>query len=209
MTQLQPLNPIESLKKTGSGLIAGLQSHLDGTAHQKKRHVCRRERPPPSIVVPPRHGAKPFAAILPGDSVGEAVLTTGLLNFLNLYNSALIVRLVLTWFPNPPDFIQQPLATVTDPYLNLFRGIIPPLGGTLDLSPILAFITLNFFTSSAAALPCEVGPDGKPLLPQQQQQQQQRNPFQFMQPTRLQAAWQNRVNAQRSGSHGGDSSASV
>ncbi len=33
--------------------------------------------------------------------------------------------------------------TVTDPYLSLFRGIIPPLGGTLDLSPILAFVVLN------------------------------------------------------------------
>jgi len=32
---------------------------------------------------------------------------------------------------------------VCDPYLNLFRGIIPPLGGTMDLSPILAFLTLN------------------------------------------------------------------
>lgn len=46
-------------------------------------------------------------------------------------------------FPNPPQFISQPLATVCDPYLNLFRGIIPPLGGTIDLSPILAFITLD------------------------------------------------------------------
>lgn len=53
-------------------------------------------------------------------------------------------------------------STVCDPYLNVFRGIIPPLGGTLDLSPILAFVTLNFFTSAAAALPCELGPDGKP-----------------------------------------------
>lgn len=53
------------------------------------------------------------------------------------------MRLVLTWFPNPPAFIEQPLATVTDPYLGLFRGIIPPIGGTLDLSPILAFVVLN------------------------------------------------------------------
>jgi hypothetical protein len=29
---------------------------------------------------------------------------------LQLYNSALVVRLVLTWFPNPPAFIEQPLA---------------------------------------------------------------------------------------------------
>lgn len=68
----------------------------------------RSERRAPSVIVPPRAGA--FAAIIPGDSVAEAVLATGFLNFLNLYNSALIVRLVLTWFPNPPAFIEQPLS---------------------------------------------------------------------------------------------------
>ncbi|MCI02954.1 YGGT family protein, partial [Trifolium medium] len=45
--------------------------------------------------------------------------------------------------------------TVCDPYLNVFRGLIPPLGG-LDLSPILAFLVLNAFTSTAAALPAEL-----------------------------------------------------
>ena len=34
-------------------------------------------------------------------------------------------------------------STLCDPYLNLFRGLIPPIGGTLDLSPILAFIVLD------------------------------------------------------------------
>ena len=34
-------------------------------------------------------------------------------------------------------------STLCDPYLNLFRGIIPPIGGTLDLSPVLAFIVLD------------------------------------------------------------------
>jgi YggT family protein len=47
-------------------------------------------------------------------------------------------------------------STVCDPYLNIFRGIIPPIGGTLDLSPILAFLVLNAFTSTAAALPAEL-----------------------------------------------------
>ena len=60
-----------------------------------------------------------------------------------LYNAALIGRIILTWFPNPPQIIFGPLSTITDPYLNLFRGIIPPLGGTIDLSPILAFVTLD------------------------------------------------------------------
>ena len=39
------------------------------------------------------------------------------------------------------DFVHQ----VTDPYLNIFRRIIPPLGGgglAIDISPILAIIVL-------------------------------------------------------------------
>lgn len=47
-----------------------------------------------------------------------------------------------------------------DPYLNIFRGIIPPLGGTLDLSPILAFLVLNALTSTASALPAELPSTG-------------------------------------------------
>ncbi|MER3588393.1 MAG: hypothetical protein C4322_09720, partial [Mastigocladus sp. ERB_26_1] len=35
---------------------------------------------------------------------------------------------------------------ITDPYLNIFRNIIPPLGG-IDFSPILAFLVLNIIGS--------------------------------------------------------------
>ncbi|XP_050215857.1 ylmG homolog protein 2, chloroplastic [Mercurialis annua] len=97
-----------------------------------------------------------FAAVLPGDSVAGIVVGNGILNFLNIYNTLLVVRLVLTWFPNSPPAIVSPLSTLCDPYLNIFRGIIPPLGGTLDLSPILAFLVLNAFTSAASAIPAEL-----------------------------------------------------
>jgi len=40
---------------------------------------------------------QPFAAIIPGDGVAEQVITTGINQFLSLYNAALIGRLVLTW----------------------------------------------------------------------------------------------------------------
>lgn len=101
-----------------------------------------------------------FAAILPGDSVAGIVVANGIINFLNIYNSLLVIRLVLTWFPNSPPAIVSPLSTLCDPYLNIFRGIIPPLGGTLDLSPILAFLVLNAFTSTASALPAELPATG-------------------------------------------------
>ena len=56
------------------------------------------------------------------------------------------------------EFFYLFFSTLCDPYLNIFRGIIPPLGGTLDLSPILAFLALNAITSAAAALPAELPP---------------------------------------------------
>jgi YggT family protein len=63
---------------------------------------------------------------------------------LQIYSLVLIVRVLLSWFPNL-DWSNPVLSTVssiTDPYLNAFRGFIPPLGG-IDLSAILAFVALN------------------------------------------------------------------
>ena len=63
---------------------------------------------------------------------------------LEIYTLILLVRVLLSWFPNL-DWGNPVLATVssiTDPYLNAFRGLIPPIGG-LDLSAILAFLALN------------------------------------------------------------------
>ncbi|CAI5458240.1 unnamed protein product [Closterium sp. Yama58-4] len=98
----------------------------------------------------------PFAAVIPGDTVAELVVTQGIYSFLNLYNTVLIVRILLTWFPNAPSAIVSPLSTICDPYLNIFRGLIPPIGGTLDLSPILAFVVLSAFTNASVALPAEM-----------------------------------------------------
>jgi len=112
------------------------------------------------IMVPIRGSNNKFlGAMIPGDSAVEVVLTSGLFSTLKIYNNLLIGRLIVTWFPAAPQQIVYPLATICDPYLNLFRGIIPPLGG-LDLSPILAFTALNFFTSTAAALPAQIDGDG-------------------------------------------------
>ncbi|KAF3319973.1 YlmG protein 2 [Carex littledalei] len=112
---------------------------------------CKRLNKPSNISL----SAVGFAAMLPGDSVAGLVVANGVANFLNIYNALLVARLVLTWFPNAPPVIVSPLSTLCDPYLNIFRGIIPPLGG-LDLSPILAFLVLDAFTSTAAALPAEL-----------------------------------------------------
>ncbi|MCP9889551.1 YggT family protein [Cyanobium sp. Aljojuca 7D2] len=67
---------------------------------------------------------------------------------LSIYTVVLLVRVLLSWFPNL-DWSNPLLSTVssiTDPYLNAFRGLIPPLGG-LDLSAIVAFIALQLVQS--------------------------------------------------------------
>jgi YggT family protein len=67
---------------------------------------------------------------------------------LSIYTLVLLVRVLLSWFPNL-DWSNPVLSTVssiTDPYLNAFRGLIPPLGG-LDLSAIVAFIVLQLAQS--------------------------------------------------------------
>lgn len=73
------------------------------------------------------------------------LLATTLSTFLQIYVALMIIRVLLSWFPNinwydPPFSI---LSQLTDPYLNLFRSIIPPLGG-IDFSPMIAFFVLQF-----------------------------------------------------------------
>jgi YggT family protein len=84
-----------------------------------------------------------------------SLIAIALGQFLQIYFVLLIIRILLSWFPNlnwynPPLSI---LAQVTDPYLNIFRSIIPPLGG-IDFSPMLAIFVLqivsNLFMSAAA-----------------------------------------------------------
>jgi YggT family protein len=68
-----------------------------------------------------------------------------------VYFILIFIRILLSWVPRMPyypwlratvDFIHQ----VVDPYLNVFRRVIPPLGSggfAIDISPILAIILLS------------------------------------------------------------------
>lgn len=65
-------------------------------------------------------------------------------SFFQIYFWLILVRCLLSFVPSI-DWYKQPfeaLKDVTDLYLNLFRKIIPPVGG-LDFSPIVAVIALQ------------------------------------------------------------------
>ncbi|GMH08069.1 hypothetical protein Nepgr_009909 [Nepenthes gracilis] len=73
------------------------------------------------------------------------VVASGMAKWLDIYSGVLMVRVLLSWFPNIP-WDRQPLSAIRDlcdPYLNLFRNIIPPIFNTLDVSPLLAFAVLG------------------------------------------------------------------
>lgn len=70
----------------------------------------------------------------------------GLLGSLVQFYLWLIIAYVLmSWFPVSGVFadIQRVLASLVEPYLGLFRRIIPPLG-MIDISPIVAILALQF-----------------------------------------------------------------
>jgi YggT family protein len=67
-----------------------------------------------------------------------------------VYLILIFIRVLLSWVPRMPynPYLRAVVGFVeetTNPYLNLFRRFIPPLGGrsfALDLSPIVAIILL-------------------------------------------------------------------
>ena len=83
---------------------------------------------------------------------------SGIAGFLKFYIALLTLRVYLTWFPNL-NFYTQPLFSLgkmTDPYLRVFRGIIPTLIG-FDLSPILGFLLISFLIDLFSSLSTAIG----------------------------------------------------
>lgn len=61
-----------------------------------------------------------------------------------VYTIMLLGRILSSWIPDFQNHrIVLFVAHYTDPYLNLFRRFIPPLG-RIDISPIIAFLCLGF-----------------------------------------------------------------
>lgn len=64
---------------------------------------------------------------------------------LNIYRYMIFGYVLLSWFPNAREsFIGRLLGNIVEPYIGIFRRFIPPIGGVLDLSPIIALFALWF-----------------------------------------------------------------
>jgi YggT family protein len=95
-----------------------------------------------------------WLAITRGD-VADYVRTLAL-----VYIVLIFIRIIMSWIPRMPyNRILSGFLTfvtdVTDPYLNLFRRILPMVRigpGALDLSPIVATFALIIVSSLVASL---------------------------------------------------------
>jgi YggT family protein len=64
---------------------------------------------------------------------------------LNVYMWIIVARAIISWVsPSPYNPIVQFLYRATEPVLKYARRIIPPIGGTLDLSPIIVLLAIVF-----------------------------------------------------------------
>lgn len=71
-----------------------------------------------------------------------------IISIANAYTTVIFVYVIMSWIPNVTSGvigqIYDVLGKICDPYLNLFRKLIPPIGGVLDITPIIALLVLQF-----------------------------------------------------------------
>ncbi len=74
----------------------------------------------------------------------------------NLYSLIILIYCVFSWIPmrrrGVLADINNLLAKLCDPFLNLFRRFIPPIGGMVDITPIIAMIVLELVVRLLVAL---------------------------------------------------------
>ena len=72
--------------------------------------------------------------------------------FFWVYMLMLFARILGSWVPELQGLkIMEFIGFCTDPYLNIFKKVIPPLG-MIDISPIVAFLCLSIIDSGTKAL---------------------------------------------------------
>jgi YggT family protein len=73
----------------------------------------------------------------------------------NIYFYMILIYVLMSWLPSVREsFVGEMLGKAVEPYLRPFRRFIPPIGGILDISPIVALIALQFV---AAGLKVVIG----------------------------------------------------
>ena len=83
------------------------------------------------------------ALIGSGEEPGSLLL---ILNLTQFFTYAIIANALLSWVsPDPLNPIVQLLTLIALPIMEPIRRVVPPLGGAIDISPIIAILALQLF----------------------------------------------------------------
>ncbi|MGN0302245.1 MAG: YggT family protein [Anaerotardibacter sp.] len=69
-----------------------------------------------------------------------------LVTLADTYSMVIFVYILMSWIPMSEGLIAdiyQALGKICDPFLDIFKRIIPPIG-MIDVSPIVALLVLQF-----------------------------------------------------------------
>ncbi|MDO4854798.1 MAG: YggT family protein [Coriobacteriia bacterium] len=83
------------------------------------------------------------------------MITAIIVNLANAYSMVIFIYVMMSWFPNMGGFLldlYEALGKICDPFLDLFKRFIPPIGGMVDISPIVALLVLQFGVRLIVAL---------------------------------------------------------
>jgi YggT family protein len=70
-----------------------------------------------------------------------------------IYRWLIIIYILLSWVPSAREsYLGTLLGKLVEPYLREFRRFIPPIGGVIDLSPIVAIFVLIFIENGIISI---------------------------------------------------------
>ena len=75
------------------------------------------------------------------------MLKSLIISLSNAYTTVIFIYVLMSWIPTNAGIvgdIYRVLGKICDPYLTLFQRLIPPIGGVVDITPIIALLVLQF-----------------------------------------------------------------
>lgn len=76
-----------------------------------------------------------------------------IIDLLQLYSILIIVRAVMSWLRvDPRNQLVRILQGLTDPVLDPIQRVVPPVGGAIDISPIIALVFVQLLIRVVARI---------------------------------------------------------
>ena len=73
-------------------------------------------------------------------------ITRIIVGLMDAYTWIIIIYCLLTWIPSSARMIAEVkriLSMIVEPFLKPFQKLIPPIGGMVDITPIVAVLVLQ------------------------------------------------------------------